>query len=209
MQASCRDPARRPGRGRKTNQQSILVTQGFTLYHRLLFGSSYECAVSAGAGPQPWQAMHIHMATKRKRPSCTQLNACIRNRIIGMALAGAAPSTKASTIRKPDRQPLKVDAVRKTIRKFKANPTWNGDRKQGTGPTHLLSIAQKTAIARIVFKHRGSKVVTINLIKRLIVAVRHVSRQTISRALHEAGLAWLRRRRKHCAPAQHVNPRIA
>ena len=49
---------------------------------------------------------------------------------------------------------------------------------------------------KIVFKHRWKEVVTVGLIKIMLKQLRDVSDRAISRALHEAGLAWLRRRNR-------------
>lgn len=125
-----------------------------------------------------------------------------------MHLAGAGPTQIAKTIRKPDRAALKPRNVRKVIRKFKKDPKWDGSREQGTGPTPVLTDSDKNDIKKIVIKHRGKEVVTIRFIKKLRKHLRKVSDRTISRALHEAGLAWLRRRRERALTRAHKLPRI-
>ena len=135
------------------------------------------------------------MKVKRKLRQ-SQLDDCTRNRIIGMFMAGAASSKIMKTIRKPDHGALKRSNVNKVIRKFKKNPDWRGDRKKGTGPVRLIPTKTRERIVQLVIAKRGSHVVTISFIKKRFVKLRDVSDPTISRALHEAGLAYLRRRQE-------------
>ena len=126
-----------------------------------------------------------------------------------MHLAGAGPAQIVKKVRKPDKAPLKPRNVRKIVQKFKENPDWDGSREEGTGPTPILTDSDKKKIMKIVIKHRGKEVVTIGLIKKMLRHLRDVSDRTISRALHEAGLAWLRRRRERALTKKHRLPRIA
>jgi transposase len=148
----------------------------------------------------------------RRRPAAaigSQLDACARNRIIGMMLAGAGPTGIRKKVRKTDNSIIgDTSTVRKVIRKFKANPKWRGERKKGTGRTPLLSQTAKDRMLKIVFDERGSQVVTIKYMKTKVPEARTVSRQTISRALHEAGLAWLRRRLNQYTPKDHIGLRM-
>ena len=159
----------------------------------------------------PLLASFLSMGIRVKRPasSMTQLDSCTRNRVIGMHLAGAGPAQVIKKIRKPDKVVLQPRNVRKVIQKFKENPSWDGSREKGTGPTPILTDADKEDIGKIVIKHRGKKVVTIGFVKRLRKSLRGVSDRTISRALHEAGLAWLRRRRERALTRGHKVPRIS
>ena len=81
---------------------------------------------------------------------------------------------------------------------------WNGMRQCGSGRPPLLTDKQQMAIQEIVFKHRDDSVVTIACIKKLFQS----RRRFCYRTLHEAGLAWLRRRvKRHVAP-QYRQPRL-
>lgn len=62
-------------------------------------------------------------------------------------------------------------------------------------------------IKKLVFKHRGSIKVTVALVRKKLVAARKVGKRTLQRRLCEAGLAWLRRRRKHLVPEVHKRAR--
>ena len=61
---------------------------------------------------------------------------------------------------------------------------------------------------KLVFKHRGRTLVTTSYVQKVIKAARKVSRRTITRRLGEAGLAWLRRRRKSLVPEAHKASRL-
>jgi transposase len=136
-----------------------------------------------------------------------QFDVFTRGRIIGMAESGKKPADIAARVRKTNNKRPKPDAVRKTIFKSLSMKGWKGERKVGSGRPHLLSVVVKKQIASIVFKHRGKNVVTILFIKKLVPQARKVSNQTVTRALHEAGLAWLRRRAKRFIPEKYIAPR--
>jgi transposase len=137
-------------------------------------------------------------------PSCLQFDEFARGCIIGMHLVGAKPTAIATKVRKSDNKKPKVDAVRKTIQRWKKDKKWRGERKAGSGRPPLLSDCQKKRIREIVFKYRGSEVVTSTFIMKRLPSLKKVSQQTVCRALHEAGLAWLRRRRNKLTPRKHV-----
>jgi hypothetical protein len=59
-----------------------------------------------------------------------------------------------------------------------------------------------------VFKDRGSNVVTVRYCKRCLPGLRKYSRWTVTRSLHVAGLAWLRRRPKKLVSAAHKETRV-
>ena len=75
-------------------------------------------------------------------------------------------------------------------------------------PEKLSAKTKKTLVALVV-KERGSYVVTRKFCQKRIPALRKVSVQTVGRALHDAGLAWLRRRMKRVVPKAARKARVA
>jgi transposase len=155
------------------------------------------------------KAMKGMKAMKSKGPSGAQFDRFTRGRIIGLAEAGMKTIAICERVRKTDKKHPKPDAVRKTIYKHKTTKDWRGERKAGSGRPPILSVATKKKIVELVIEERGSKVVTIGFVKRRILVVRKVSDDTVSRALHEAGLAYLRRRKEHLVPKTHIEPRLS
>ena len=64
-------------------------------------------------------------------------------------------------------------------------------------------------IVRLVFRSRGSVRVTVPFLKKKVLAARRLSTRTLQRKLCDAGLAWLRRRRKTFVSKEYKAPRMA
>ena len=148
--------------------------------------------------------MGVH--TQKKKGG--QLNAFGRADIIYLLQEGMRPSEIAKRAKKTSGKLGKVDSVRKTIRKFKRiKGKWDGERKLGSGPPCKLTEKEKAEIVKLVFAKRGKAVVTIRYVQQCMPALRRVGRWCISNALHEAGLAWLRRRNKRKLSLKHRQAR--
>ena len=87
-------------------------------------------------------------------------------------------------------------AVNKVIERKALDPAWRGEDSQAGGRRQELTRREQQALSRLVFRARAKAVVTIKYCQKCMPQLRRVSRWTISRALHRAGLAWLRRRVK-------------
>ena len=86
---------------------------------------------------------------------------------------------------------------------------WDGkSTSTGVGKPRSTSNALDKAIVKLVFKKRGSTVVTAKYVRKTLKAARKVALRTIQRRINEAGLLWLRRRRKAIVPAQHKVSRM-
>ncbi len=87
---------------------------------------------------------------------------------------------------------------------------WDGDATAvaSSGRPRLTTGALDKSIARLVYRHRGSARVTVSFVKKKIVKARAFGDSLIERRLGEAGLRWLRRRRKSLVPAAHRPARI-
>ena len=85
---------------------------------------------------------------------------------------------------------------------------WGGELQGSNGAPRKTSDALDKAILKLVFKFRGRTVVTTRYIQNALKEARKVSKRSIQRRLNEAGLKWLRRRRKTFVPVQHYESRL-
>lgn len=99
-------------------------------------------------------------------------------------------------------------AVGDAITKLEENPTWRGERQKGSGRKRKTSKKLDKLVERQVFKHRGSTKVTVAYLKKIIPALRPLSDGLVESRLHDAGLAWLRRRKKFLVTCKYIQPRI-
>ena len=89
---------------------------------------------------------------------------------------------------------------------------WDGG--PGTATSDAMGRPRKTSgaldkkILKVVFKHRGSVMVTPRYVRKVLPEARKVSLRTLRRRIGEAGLAWLRRRRKTLVSKEHREARI-
>ena len=72
----------------------------------------------------------------------------------------------------------------------------SGERAVGSGAPRKISAAQQDKLVKLVFKERGSARVTVPHCKQKLPFLRTLSDTCVREALHNAGLLWLRRRRK-------------
>lgn len=136
-----------------------------------------------------------------------QFSVFARGEIVGMARVGTPPSTIVKLVRKTNKKRATVRAVQQTIAKRKADAEWEGERKPGSGRPPVLSKKLANKIVKLVFKMRGKEVVTRAYCKNQIPELRKIGKNILSRALHAAGLAWLRRNRNRKVPVAALGPR--
>jgi hypothetical protein len=131
------------------------------------------------------------------KASFARLDAFARGQIVALAGKGfKAPAIRKAVLKKDGLKPT-PRAVRDTIAKWNSNPEWRGENhSQGSGRRRIIDAVLQKRITRLVFKKRGSAVVTVKYIKKVIPKLRPIPRWTVSRSLQDAGLQWLRRRSK-------------
>eukprot|EP00973_Karenia_brevis_P057693 8025966-Karenia_brevis.AAC.1 len=111
-------------------------------------------------------------------------------------------------VKKEDGTHPSVHGVSDAMQKLTDNPRWAGTRCAGSGRPRVTSKALDRKITRTVFKKRGSEKVTVAYLKKVIPAARKISDSTIQDRLHDAGLEWLRRRRKFLVPSKYIPARL-
>ena len=135
----------------------------------------------------------------------------LRGAIYGLLLAGWTYNEIAEEVEKPDGTHPCQQAVAQVARQLQSRGGfgWDGEAASGeAGRPRSTSDALDKQIVKLVFKHRGRTLVTIKYVQRMIKAARKYSSRTIGRRLGEAGLAWLRRRRKTLVPSVHKVSRL-
>ena len=127
-----------------------------------------------------------------------------------MFLAGLPYPEIAQKVEKSDGKRPSQQAMCETVKNCEAKGglRWNGEVSSARGPPRKTSTALDRRIVKMVFKNRGHAKVTVDFLRKKIPALRKLSKRTVQRRLSEAGLAWLRRRRKSLVPALHKQSRI-
>jgi hypothetical protein len=149
------------------------------------------------------------VARPKEAPSRVHLSPYLRGVIYGLLLAGWTYQEIADEVEKPDGEKLCQQSVATVASQAKSRGGlhWDGQSASSTSPDvgrpRSTTEALDKAIVKLVFKHRGRVVVTVQYIQKMVRAARKVSARTISRRLGDAGLAWLRRRRKSLVPQAH------
>ena len=129
--------------------------------------------------------------------------------IYGLALAGWTYQQIADEVKKSDGSHPCQQSVASVVKRAKQNGELHkkevkpASTATSAGRPRRTTTALDRAIVKLVFKHRGRTLVTTSYVQKVIKAARKVSRRTITRRLGEAGLAWLRRRRKSLVPEAH------
>ena len=145
---------------------------------------------------------------KRSR---ARLSPYVRGLVFGMHLAGATLPDIEATLTKPDGTTLSQPGAWNCIQMCEENGgvKWDGVvNHDSDGRPRDSTPAMDRALIKLVFKHRGSVIVTTAFLKQQLPAWRQLCDRTVQRRLGEAGLAWLRRRRKSMVPDQHKEHRM-
>ncbi len=137
-----------------------------------------------------------------------RLDAFARGQIWGMRKAGAERKTIRKETKKKDGTRPTLRSVDAVLAKKKADPKWRGEDSSAGGRPRALTTAQSKELVDLVFAERGQAKVTVRYCRKRLPFLREVSRKTVERELHSAGLAWLRRRRKTSVPKDWRKKRL-
>ena len=97
--------------------------------------------------------------------------------------------------------------VKDVLDKLQRKPTWRGERDVGSGRWRLTTPAVDKKIKGLVFRYRGKAKVTVSFIKKRIPPLREFSDSLVQDRLQEAGLQWMRRRKKSLVPKTYLQAR--
>lgn len=99
-------------------------------------------------------------------------------------------------------------AISNAMEKISKNPHWQGERKVGSGAQRKTTARPDGKIIREVIRNRGKRKVTVKHLRRTFPELKDVGNTLIESRLHDAGLAWLKRRRKTIVEEKHLQPRL-
>ena len=137
----------------------------------------------------------------------------LRGVIYGLFLAGWTHREIVDELVKSDGSEVSLGGVATAIKmaEAKGGLLWDGlpASSSSAGRPRMTATALDKKIVRLVFKYRGKSVVTARFLRKMVPAARAVSMRTLRRRLGEAGLAWLRRRRKTVVPEEYKIARVA
>ena len=136
-----------------------------------------------------------------------QLDAFVVGQIKAHVYHGLGPTAIAAIVTKPDNVTHpSVQAVADVIAKLNGK-SWRGERASGSGAPRKTTVKVDKMIVKQVFKDRGQQKVTVAYLKKMLPALRKVSDGTVENRLHEAGLLYLKRRRKTLVTKSYLQPR--
>jgi hypothetical protein len=100
------------------------------------------------------------------------------------------------------------NAIKTCVTALKNDPTWRGQRQPGSGAPRKTTKKQDKQILDAIDKYKGRYKVTVAWLKQRYLWARSISNTLIEDRLDEAGLAYLRRRRKFKVPAKYIQERL-
>mgnify|MGYP004530944189 CR=1 FL=1 len=122
---------------------------------------------------------------------------------------GLGPEAIAGIITKTDgKSHFSHTAVARIKAKLDSDPTWRGERQEGSGAVRKTTAKEDEAIVKEVIDHRGKWKVTVASLRRTLPVARKLKRTAIEERLYEAGLEYLRRRRKCLVAPEHLPARV-
>ena len=120
------------------------------------------------------------------------------------------PAAIARILVKPDGEShWSLTAVKGVVDKLTEDPHWRGERQKGSGRERETTKKQDQMIVAEVFRNRGRVIVTVAHLRKKFAWLKDFGNTLIEERLHEAGLQWLRRRRKSLVASKYVPERIA
>ena len=148
-----------------------------------------------------------------KKSSFNRLTPYLRGAILAFALAGLTLEDIQSHVTKTDGSKPCLQTISDTIARCKQEGglQWDGEvvSKGAVGRTRATTSALDKKIVKFVFKHRGRAKVTAAFVQKGLKEARKLNKRTLQRRITDAGLAWLRRRRKSLVPAKHMPARVS
>ena len=100
------------------------------------------------------------------------------------------------------------ECINQAMQKLTANPKWRGERAIGSGAPRKTSKATDRKIYNIVKSERGKHVVSVSFLKQRMPELRPLGNTLVEERLWEAGLRYLRRRRKTRVTKEYLRGRV-
>ena len=111
---------------------------------------------------------------------------------------------------KPDRRNhWSETAIQNAVNKIEEDPDFRGEREEGSGAPRKTTKKQDRDLYKMVMREKGKRKVTIGYLRTQFAWTRGVGDSLLEDRLHEAGLKWLRRRRKTIVEPKYIPERLA
>ena len=110
--------------------------------------------------------------------------------------------------RKDGKTTFSETAIVDAMNKLKQQPSWRGDREEGSGAPRKTTPKQDKAIVKWVDKERGKQKVSVSRLKKQFPFLRRLSDTLVEERLFEAGLEYLRRRKSCLVTEKYFEERI-
>jgi len=122
---------------------------------------------------------------------------------------GLGPEAISQIVTKADgKTKFSHTAVSRVIDKLESDPTWRGLREKGTGTTRKTTAEEDAALVEGVIDNRGKRKVTVAWLRQDSPVGRKIGRTAVTERLIDAGLEYLRRRRKCLVDTNHLPARV-
>jgi hypothetical protein len=99
-------------------------------------------------------------------------------------------------------------AVKTCMDALEADPTWKGQRQEGSGAPRKTTKRQDAQIVGAMYKYRGEQKVSVAWLKKRYLWARDLSDTALAERLRDAGYEYLRRRRKFLVEQTYIQERL-
>ena len=100
-------------------------------------------------------------------------------------------------------------AVQNQMDKLEEQPKWRGERQEGSMRPRKTSAKQDVQLVSFLLKRRGEQKVTVGVLRKTFRWAQGLSDSALEQRLRDAGLAYLRRRRKCLVPKKYIKDRVS
>ena len=122
---------------------------------------------------------------------------------------GLKPADIMRILLKPDGiSSWSFNAINDAVKHLERDPSWRGERAEGSGRPRETTASQDNQIVRYITKYRGQRKVTVSVLKRDLPWLREFSNSLVDDRIEEADLKWLRRREKSKVAQIYLEARV-
>ena len=122
---------------------------------------------------------------------------------------GLGCTTIMTKVKKPNGKDFYSEtAIRNCMSKLEQDPTWRGEREDGSGAPRKTNEKQDKQIEKWVYDKRGEEKVSARSLKKEFPFLRKLSDKLVYSRLDDANLKYLRRRRKSLVEKKYLQPRV-
>ena len=138
-----------------------------------------------------------------------QLGPFEKRQIKAHAHHGLSAAAISRIVTKPDGTYFTDVTMLRTVAKINGDPAWRGERQTGSGRLRKTTVKLDGKITKMVLKRRGEERVTVSALRKQLPELRSCSRTLVEERLHEAGMLYLRGRKKFLVPKKYKEDRLA